>query len=108
MDFNFPTMIDEPLIRLDYLKIPAKTSQKILEEKLSELFKKSKSDTKFYLATITEKNIEVKEFTNECFIVVSMDILIECYYDPLGNVHLSYYNFNTVKFNSHIEQIKAN
>jgi hypothetical protein len=37
-----------------------------------------------------------------------MDLLVECYYDPIGNVHLSYSKFIRTMFSKHLESVINN
>ncbi len=108
MDFNFPTMVHEPLLKIDYLRQQPDAIQKKLENSLKKLFKESKGQNKFYLANFNEKSIDVIEFTHDTYFVASMDLLVECYYDPIGNVHLSYSKFIRTMFSKHLESVINN
>jgi hypothetical protein len=108
MDFNFPTMVCEPLLKIDYLRQQPDAIQKKLENGLKKLFKESKGQNRFYLANFNEKSIEVNEFTHDTYFVASMDLLVECYYDPIGNVHCTYTKFNRTMFSKHLESIIKN
>ena len=108
MDFSFPTMVHEPLLKIDYLRQQPDAIQKKLENSLKKLFKESKGQNKFYLANFNEKSIDVIEFTHDTYFVASMDLLVECYYDPIGNVHLSYSKFIRTMFSKHLETIINN
>jgi hypothetical protein len=106
MDFNFPTMVNEPLIKLTYFNVSTKLTQKNFEEKLGKIFKETRAQSKYYLAHFGEKFIEVDEFTDESFYVASLDLLVECYYDPNGNVNFAYSKFSKIRFSFHADQVK--
>jgi hypothetical protein len=101
-------MVHEPLLKIDYLRQQPDAIQKKLENSLKKLFKESKGQNKFYLANFNEKSIDVIEFTHDTYFVASMDLLVECYYDPIGNVHLSYSKFIRTMFSKHLESVINN
>lgn len=108
MNFNFPTMETEPLLKLNYTKIQSSSIQKIFEDKLKKVFQDSKASTKFYLVHITEEFIKVEEFTDESYFITNVDLLAECYYDPLLNPVISYSKLSRVKFSHHLNSLKTN
>ena len=108
MDFNFPTMKTEPLIQVDYFKGTVTNVCKQIEEKLGKIFRETRKQSKYYLLSFSEKIAEVNEFTDESYYVANMDLLIECYYDPIGNVHFSYSKFQKIKPGFHLEALRKN
>lgn len=108
MNFNFPTMEKEPLVKLNYTKIQVSSIQKVFEDKLKQVFKDSKASNKFYLVHITEEFIKVEEFNDESYFVTNVDLLAECYFDPLLNPVISYSKLSRVKFSYHLNSLKTN
>lgn len=108
MNFNFPTMETEPLVKLNYTKIQSSSIQKTFEDKLKKVFQDSKASTKFYLVHFTEDCIKAEEFTDESYFITNVDLLAECYYDPLLNPVISYSKLSRVKFSYHLNSLKTN
>lgn len=108
MNFNFPTMETEPLVKLNYTKIQSSSIQKTFEDKLKKVFLDSKVSTKFYLVHFTEDCIKAEEFTDESYFITNIDLLAEVYFDPLLNPVISYSKLSRVKFSHHLNSLKTN
>lgn len=108
MNFDFPTLIVQPLVRIDHTKLKAKDLQKKIEDQLTDLFKKTKQSNKMYLLHFTEQFLEVQEFTDDSYIIPNYDLLCEAFYDPLGNVFLSYLKMERTKFQVQLNELKNN
>lgn len=107
MDFNFPTLTEQPVLVINYKKGNSLQVQKMFEERLKEHFKSTKAKCKFYLVKFTPDAIEIEEFNDDSFFVLSNDILAEMYYTPTGQIIISYTRFEKTNFKNHLENIKT-